>query len=90
MTTSVYIENEKQYALNLGKSKEWYGVSMDDFEYWANKSGIPWRAIKPHLDDTLDRARALWPAALKDLPMDEGHKEKLMVHWSNLQPEFRI
>ena len=90
LTTSVYIENEKQYALNLGKSKEWYGVSMDNFEYWANKSGIPWRAIKPHLDDTLDRARALWPAALKDLPMDEGHKEKLMVHWSNLQPEFRI
>ncbi len=90
LTTGVYIENEKQYALNLGKSKEWYGVSMDNFECWANKSGIPWRAIKPHLDDTLDKARALWPVALKDLPMDEEHKEKLRVHWLKLQADFRI
>jgi len=90
LTTSVYIENETQYALNLGKSKEWYGVSMDNFEYWANKSGIPWRAIKPHLDDTMEKARALWPVALEDLPMDEQHKEKLRIHWSKLQPEFRI
>jgi len=90
LTTSVYIENETQYALNLGKSKEWYGVSMDNFVYWANKSGIPWRAIKPHLDDTLEKARALWPVALKDLPMDEEHKEKLVAHWLNLRPEFRI
>ena len=90
LTTSVYIENETQYALNLGKSKEWYGVSIENFEYWANKSGIPWRAIKPHMDDALEKVRALWPAALKDLPMDEGHKEKLRSHWSKLQPEFRI
>ncbi len=90
LTTSVYIENEKQYALNIGKSKEWYGVSMDNFEYWANKSGIPWRAIKPHLDDTLDKAKALWPTVLKDLPMDEEHKEKLRVHWSKLQVDFRM
>jgi len=90
LTTSVYIENETQYALNLGKSKEWYGVSMDNFEDWANKSGIPWRAIKVHLDDTMEKVRALWPAALNDLPMDEEHKEKLRVHWSKLQADFRI
>lgn len=90
LTTSVYIENETQYALNLGKSKEWYGVSIENFEYWANKSGIPWRAIKPHLDDTMEKVRALWPEALKSLPMDEEHKEKLKIHWSKLQPEFRI
>ena len=90
LTTSVYIENETKYALNLGKSKEWYGVTTENFEYWASKSGIPWRAIKPHLDDTLDKVRALWPEALKGLPMDEQHKEKLKVHWSNLQADFRI
>ena len=90
LTTSVYIDNETKYALNLGKNKEWYGVRTENFERWANKSGIPWRAIKPHLDDTLEKARTLWPAALKELPMDEEHKEKLKIHWANLQPEFRI
>ena len=31
----------------------------------------PWRAIRPHLLDTVDKARNLWPDALKDLPMDD-------------------
>ena len=48
------------------------------------------RAIKPHLDDTMERARLLWVEALKDLPMDEMHKEKLKKHWRNLQADFRI
>lgn len=90
VTTSVYIENETQYALTLGKTKEWYKVTYDHFQSWAEKAGIPWRAIKPHLDDTLSKARQLWPAALKNLPMDELHKERLIKHWRMLQKDFQI
>jgi len=90
VTTSVYIDDETQYALNLGKTKEWYSVTIESFKSWSDKSGIPWRAIKPHIDDTMEKARALWPEALKDLPMDEAHKEKLKAHWLKLQTDFRI
>ena len=90
VTTSVYIGDEKKYALNLGKTKEWYSVTMENFESWANKSGIPWRAIKPHINDTMQKARSLWPDALKNLPMDERQKEKLKAHWLKLQSDFRI
>ena len=90
VTTSVYIDDEKQYALNLGKTKEWYAVTYVNFEAWANRAGVPWRAIKPHLDDTMERARSLWPQGIKDLPMNDGHKDKLQAHWANLQKDFRI
>ncbi len=90
VTTSVYIENEKQYALNMAKTKDWYGVSYQQFQYWANRSEIPWRAIKPHLDDTMEKARTLWPEAIKGLPMNEGHKQTLKKHWSTLTSDFRI
>lgn len=90
VTTSVYIEGETEYALNLGKTKQWYTVGMMHFQGWAGKSGLPWRAIKPHLDETMDKARTLWPDALKELPMNDEHKKALNVHWKSLQPEFRI
>ncbi len=90
VTTSVYITDETKYALNLGKTKEWFSVKTDNFKSWADKSGIPWRVIKPHIDDTMEKARTLWPEALKDLPMDEEHKEKLKAHWLKLQADFRI
>lgn len=90
VTTSVYIENETKYALNLGKTKEWYTVTMAHFQSWAEKSGIPWRAIKPHLDDTMAKARELWPEALKTQAMDEAHKEGLRTHWAKLQDDFKI
>jgi serine/threonine-protein kinase HipA len=90
VTTNVYIENETQYALNLSKTKEWYTVTMAHFKIWADKSGIPFRAIKPHLDDTMTKARDLWPEALKSLPMDEAHKKLLKVHWSKLHEDFKI
>jgi serine/threonine-protein kinase HipA len=90
VTTNVYIENEKQYALNLGKTKEWYSVTMAHFQSWAQKSGIPWRAIKPHLDDTLSKAKELWPKALKTLPMDGAHKDGLRIHWGKLHEDFTI
>lgn len=90
VTTNVYIENETRYALNLGKTKEWYTVTMAHFESWADRSDIPWRAIKPHLDDTMAKARELWPEELKSLPMDGAHKEGLRTHWAKLQDDFKI
>lgn len=90
VTTSVYMEGETEYALNLGKTKEWFSVAEDHFQAWADKAGIPWRAIKPHIDDTMEKARSLWPEALKDLPMDEEQKDKLKEHWDKLQAIFKI
>ncbi len=90
VTTSVYIKDEIKFALNLGKTKEWYNVTMANFQTWADKSEIPWRVIKPHLDDTMDKARSLWPDALQDLPMDEIHNAQLKEHWRQLQKDFRI
>lgn len=51
------MEGETKYALNLGKTKEWFSVTADNFKYWADKSGVPWRAIKPHIDDTMEKTR---------------------------------
>ncbi|MBC8210016.1 MAG: type II toxin-antitoxin system HipA family toxin [Gammaproteobacteria bacterium] len=90
VTTQAYIEDETKFALNLGKTKEWYNVKIENFEYWADKAAIPWRAIKPHIEDTMERAQSLWPQALRNLPMDEVHKDKLRTHWSKLQSKFRI
>lgn len=90
VTTSVYIEGETQYALNLGKTRQWNAVALLNFQAWAEKSGFPWRAIKPHLDDTIHKARCLWPHALNELPMNEAHKSALRQHWQNLQTEFRL
>ena len=90
VTTRVYMDDEREFALNLGKGKDWYQASLDQFEYWAGKAGIPWRAIRPHLQDTMERARGTWPQALKDLPMDDRHKEGLIDHWSKLGPDFQL
>lgn len=90
VTTRVYIENESEFALNLGKNKLWYATTMKHFQSWAKKSGIPWRAIKPHLDDTLEKARTLWPDALEDLPMADAHKRIMRTHWRELKDDFRI
>lgn len=90
VTTSVYIENEQHFALNLAKTKAWYDVSYKHFEHWATKSDIPWRAIKPHLDDAMEKTRSLWSNALNDLPMNEEHKQHLREHWQRLHEGFRI
>ncbi len=90
VTTSVYIDDERHYALNLGKNKDWYKASFDHFETWSKKASVPWRAIRPHLDDTLEKARSLWPKALKELPMNEAQKKSLLNHWSSLDSDFRI
>ena len=49
---------------------------MSHFQSWAEHADIPWRAIKPHLEDVLDKARSLWPQQLAGLPMANAQKEK--------------
>lgn len=90
VTTSVYIVGERNMALNLGKTKDWYAVSYSNFKTWSEKSGVPWRAIKPHLEDVIDRARSLWRFAIRDLPMNKVHKEKLIEHWKTLHEDFKL
>ena len=90
VTTCVYIENETQYALNLGKTKQWYNVNYSNFEVWSRKSDIPWHIVKTQLDETMKMARSLWPKALKDLPMNNFHKKQLIDHWHNLHTDFQI
>ena len=90
VTTSVYMENEHEFALNLGRAKDWYHADMAQFQSWAEKANIPWRAIQPHLLDVLDKARAEWPKALRALPMATTHKQALTNHWQRLHPDFRI
>ncbi len=90
VSTSVYIRDEREYALNLSKTKDWYKVTMANFQSWSYRAGIPWRTIKPHIEDVVEKARLLWPNALKDMPMDKMHKNGLKAHWSNLQQDFRI
>lgn len=90
VTTNVYIDDETQFALKLGKTKAWYEVSYQHFEAMAKKSGIPWRVLKPHLDDVMDKARSLWSQALNELPMNDKHKETLKAHWGKLHDDFRL
>lgn len=90
LTTSVYIAGEHQFALNLAKNKDWYQANFEHFKLWAKQVDVPWRVIKPHLDDTLSKARELWPTMLKQLPMMQNQKMQLKHHWQQLDPEFRI
>ncbi|MGD9945541.1 MAG: type II toxin-antitoxin system HipA family toxin [Burkholderiaceae bacterium] len=90
VTTSVYLGNETGAALSLGKTRNWYETDLSRFEAWARKADLPWRAVRVHLLDTMEKTRTLWPDAIKDLPMEEAHKAQLLAHWRALKPDFRI
>lgn len=90
VTTKAYIQNEQEFALKLGKTKEWYEVGFEHFQSWAERTQAPWRAIEPHLKDTLDKARTLWPQQLTELPMAPEHKKALAAHWRQLRTDFQI
>lgn len=90
VSTRAYIDSETRLALNLSKPRSWYDLTFADFQYWAEKAGLPWRAIRPTLLEVMDRARTLWPDALEQLPMDDAHKQALRTHWRALQRDFRL
>ena len=72
------------------KPKKWYVVNFSNFHNWSQKADLPWRAIKPQLEDTLNMARTLWPKALAKLPMLDEHKKILKAHWLKLHKDFKI
>ena len=88
--TRAYSPNEQQISLNLAGNKDWYTMKMAHFETWANSVGVPWRAIKPHLDDVLERARSEWKSYLDVSPMNEAQQEMLVAHWGKLDSRFRV
>ncbi|ALP54993.1 phosphatidylinositol kinase (plasmid) [Candidatus Tenderia electrophaga] len=88
--TQAYIPGESQISLNLAGNKEWYAMTMEHFETWANSVGVPWRAIKPHLDDVMEAARGAWPENLEGAPMMDAHKTALRAHWQRLHKDFAI
>lgn len=90
VTTQVYIANEKEMALNLGRNKHWYETSMQHFKRFAKQVGLPWSAVEAELLATLELAKTTWPDALEQLPMYGEHKSILRKHWSNLHADFRL
>ncbi|MGP1782804.1 type II toxin-antitoxin system HipA family toxin, partial [Shewanella frigidimarina] len=87
--TAPYIQDDS-LALNMAKSKQWYEMTLQHFEKWSNTVGVPWVAIKPHLLDTIEKARSMWPEMLEALPMLDEHKEALQSHWQTLSPDFKV
>lgn len=90
VSTLPYVEGEQEFALNMAKNKNWYQAEMASFEVWAKRIGVPWQAIKVHLEETLELARAHWLQMLTDLPMHKSHQQTLKAHWQNLHHDFRI
>lgn len=87
--TAPYIAHDS-LALNMAGTKQWFDITMKHFEIWADKAGVPWVAIKPHLIDVMDRARHQWPRLLQELPMAKAHKAELARHWQRLNADFTV
>lgn len=90
LATLPYVKGETDLALNMGKEKNWYAMTIEHFQLWAERVGVPWPAVRVHLLDARDRAREHWPAMLSALPMAEEHKRVLRIHWQTLSEDFRL
>ncbi len=90
VATHVYIQDERTLAFNMGKQKDWYLMELGHFELWAKRIGVSWPAIKVHVLDAVQAARAQWPELLESLPMIERHKSQMLKHWASLSSDFRI
>lgn len=90
VSTKVYMGDEKDFALSLGGTKNWYEVTLEHFDQWARKSDIPVSIVRYNLVNAMQMAREQWPTLLADSPMHEPHKRALREHWAKLQPDFRI
>jgi serine/threonine-protein kinase HipA len=82
--------SEKQISLNLRGNKDWYAMNVEFFEGWTKSVGVPWRAVKPHLEDVMEKARSLWPKYLADSPRNDEQRILLGEHWGRLHSDFRI
>jgi serine/threonine-protein kinase HipA len=88
LLTLPYMRQETDIALNMAKIKNWYEIDLSHFKLWAERAGLPWQAIHPHLLQAIAMARSHWPEMLKELPMAEPHKKRLVAHWGQLKPDF--
>lgn len=87
--TAPYIEHDS-LALNIAGAKQWFEITMQHFQVWAEKAGAPWVAIKPHLLDVMEVARTQWLEQLQELPMLDAHKADLIQHWKQLNTDFQV
>ena len=90
VSTRLYIQEERNFALNLGDTKSWYDVNFNHFESWAKHADLPWRAIKPQLLDVLEKARETWPDYLKNSGVRDDYLNMLKEHWESLHKDFRL
>lgn len=90
LSTHVYIEKEKDFALNLVGNKSWHQANFSHFEKWAKKSKLPWKAILPTLEDVMTKARAIWPEMLEKSGLTDAHKASMKAHWRSLHKDFKI
>jgi len=88
--THAYIENDNSLALNLGKEKKTFALTLDHFKHLAKRAGIDWRVIKKRVIETIQNAKENWRGILDDLPMHDSHKQKMKEYWKMLTPDFRI
>lgn len=89
LCTQSVLAADQQQPLAIGGCSDWYSLNFSHFEAWGRAVGIPWRMLRPHLLDTVERARTLWPKALEAAPMLETHKLLLRHHWLNLQKKLQ-
>ncbi|MDB1124701.1 type II toxin-antitoxin system HipA family toxin [Vibrio algarum] len=87
--TAPYIDLDS-LALNIAGTKQWFEITMQHFQVWAEKAGAPWVAIKPHLLDVMEVARTQWLEQLQELPMLDAHKADLIQHWKQLNTDFQV
>ncbi len=90
VVTKAFIPDEAQFGLNLDRNKNWYDASLAHFKRWAEYGDIPWRPVLYNLRTVMEKARALWPAALEASEMPDNQKAVLQAHWKQLHPDFRI
>lgn len=90
LSTLPYVRDEQEVALNMAHEKRWYQISMATFAAWAARIGVPWPALRVHLEEARQLAHERWPVMLAELPMHEAHKQALQAHQARLHPDFRL
>lgn len=90
VSTVVYIKNEQELALNLGKQKNWYQLDKRHFKTWADRADLNWYAVSKTIDDVLTRFNDLIPQALKELPIEAKQAEILLDHLRKVTHNFQI
>src|SRR5260364_72858 len=68
-----------RYALNEEVEKMYQSMSLDDFLRVAKAAHFAPRAVAREIRQTLERICDVWPAALKDLPVPDELRMKILA-----------